>query len=148
MRNIHSDYSQIKPHHFFSGENQKTKFNWFAFELACEIDRAVPYQLKEYLYKRGYTKQKFNMSCIKLAILLQGVILKKLRNEIPDMELNYTEVERAFPRLNNKTIDKLLDSLEKAWDNLLGVCVSCPSACVTNKDDYCQMFDDESYYNS
>jgi hypothetical protein len=53
-----------------------------------------------------------------------------LRNEIPDMQINYTEVEKAFPKLNNKTINKLLDCTGKAWDNLLSICVSCPSACV------------------
>ena len=148
MTNQNQDFSQIEPDHFFSNQDEKTKLNWFAFELACEIDRAVPYRLKNYLSKRGYTKQIFNKSCIKLAFLLQGVILKTLSNEIPEMQLNYTEVEIAFPRLNDKTINKLLDSTEKAWENLLSVCVSCPSACVTNKDDFCHMFDDKLYYNS
>lgn len=142
------DYSTIEPTHFFSNQNDKTKFNWFAFELSCEIEHAVPSKLKKYILKRGYTKQTFNQSCIKLAILLQGIILKKLRNEIPDMQINYTEVEKAFPKLNDKTIDELLTCTTKAWDNLLDICVSCPSACISNKDDYCAMFDDKSYYGS
>ena len=37
------DYSKINPRHFYSSQSEKIKFNWFAFELACEIDRAVPY---------------------------------------------------------------------------------------------------------
>jgi len=152
MKNIilsaDTDYSKIQPNHFFSSQKEKTKFNWFAFELASEIDRGVPYGLKKYLSKKGYTKQKFNKSCINLAILLQGMVLKKLRNEIPIIQINYTEVERAFPNLNSKTTNELLDCTGKAWDNLLGICVSCPSACVTNKDDYCPMFDDKSYYES
>jgi len=148
MTNRQQDFSTIEPHHFFSNPKEKTKFNWFAFELASEIDRAVPNTLKKYLAKRGYTKQTFNQSCIKLAILLQGIVLKKLRNEIPEMQINYTEVEKAFPKLNNKTINQLLDCTGQAWDNLLGVCVSCPSACVSNKDAYCAFFDDKSYYGS
>lgn len=148
MVNPITDYSTIEPYHFFSSQKEKTKFNWFAFELACEIDRAIPYNLKKYLSKKGYTKQAFNKSCIKLAILLKAVILKKLRNEIPKMELNYTDVETAFPNLNDKTINQLLDCTAKAWDNMLGICASCPSACVSNKDDYCPMFDDKSYYGS
>ena len=124
---LYPDYSKIQPNHFFSSQKEKTKFNWFAFELASEIDRAVPYGLKKYLSKKGYTKQKFNKSCINLAILLQGMVLKKLRNEIPIMQINYTEVERAFPNLNSKTTNELLDCTGKAWDNLLGICVSCPS---------------------
>ena len=137
----------INPECFYSSQDEKTKFNWFAFELACEIDQAVPYKLKKYLSKRGYTKETFNKSCVKLANLLQGIVLKKLNNEIPDMQLNYTEVEKAFPKLNDKTINDLLTCTENAWENLLKICVSCPSACVSNKDDYCSMFDDDVYNN-
>jgi hypothetical protein len=80
MANPSTDYSTIEPYHFFSSRDDKTKFNWFAFEWACEMDRAVPFQLKRYLSKNGYTQQTFNQSCIKLAVLLQGVVLRKLRN--------------------------------------------------------------------
>jgi len=145
MANHNTDYSKIEPSHFFGSPKEKTKFNWFAFELASEIDRAVPDQLKRYLSTRGYTKEMFNKSCITLAVLLQEVVLKKLRNEMPDMEISYTAVERAFPRLNDATINRLLDCTGKAWDNLLSICVSCPSACVSNKDAYCAMFDDKTY---
>jgi len=138
-----SDYSTIKPNHFFSNRKEKTKFNWFAFELACEIENAVPPKLKKSIIKRRYTEQTFNRSCIRLAVLIQGIILKKLRNEIPMMQINYTEIEKAFPKLNDKTIDELLTCTSQAWEKLLDVCVSCPSACITNKDDYCEMFDDE-----
>ncbi len=148
MTNQHTDYSKIEPYHFFFSQEEKTKLNWFTFELASEIELAVPYKLKKYLSKRGYTKQTFNESCIKLAKLLQDLVLKKLRNEISDMQINYTEVEKAFPTLNDKTINRLLDCTVKAWDNLLSICVSCPSACVSNKDDYCAMFDDKLYYGS
>ena len=113
------EYSKINPEHFYTCDIEKTKFNWFAFELACEIDHAVPNKLKKYLSKHGYTKELFNKSCIKLANRLQGVVLKKLNNQIPDMQLNYTEVEKAFPKLNDKTIDKLLTCTEIAWENLL-----------------------------
>lgn len=146
-KSLNRDYTSIQPDHFFSNNEEKTKLNWFAFELASEIDRAVPFKLKNYIARRGYTRQTFNMSCIKLAYLLQGVALKKLGNEISDMQIDYTEVEKAFPKLNDKTIDKLLDYTAAAWENLLSVCVSCPSACVSNKDDYSPMFDDKIYYS-
>ena len=150
MRSIKSqiiDFSRITPFHFFNADEDKIKLNWFAFELACEIDRAIPVKLKKYLSKKGYTKEMFNKTCINLLKLLQEIVLKKLRNEIPNMEINYIEVEQAFPKINNKTVNKLLNCTAKAWDNLLDICVSCPSACVSNKDDYCPMFDDESYYD-
>jgi len=140
--------SRIEPYHFFSTPEEKTKFNWFAFELACEIEHAIPKLLKTYLSKSGYTKIKLNQACVTLAKLLQSVVLQKLRNEIPHMQLNYTEVEKSFPNLNDKTIDKLLSCTNAAWERLLEGCVSCPTACITNKDDYCVNFDDKSFYGS
>ena len=146
MANRNTDFSIIRPNHFYSSQADKTRFNWFAFELACEIDAAVPYSLKKYLSRRGYTRETFNMSCIKLTRLLQEIVLKKLRNEIPQMEISYTEIEKAFPNLNDRTINKLLGCASEAWAKLLDVCVFCPIACVSNKDAYCSMFDDKAYY--
>ena len=110
MANPNTDYSTIEPYHFFSSREDKTKFNWFAFEWACEMDRAVPFQLKRYLSKNGYTQQNFNQSCIKLAVLLQGVVLRKLRNEIPYMQISHTEVEKRISktqRQNHQSITRL-----------------------------------------
>lgn len=148
MTDSRPDCSTIEPSHFFSNPDEKTKFNWFAFELASEIERAVPHDLKKYLSKHGYTQQTFNRSCIHLAMLLQKVILRKLRNEIPEMQFSHIEIEKAFPKLNNKTVNKLLDCTSVAWDNLLTSCVSCPSACISNRTEYCAMFDDKSYYGA
>ena len=140
------DYSKISPYHFFNDDADKKKFNWFAFESASEIEIVVPTKFKKRLSKKGYTQEMFNESCIKLSKLLQEVVLRRLRNEISNMEINYTEVEKAFPKLDDRTVDKLLTYTLEAWENLLDICVACTNACVTNKDDYCPMFDDEDYY--
>lgn len=141
-----SDFTEIRPNHFFRNEGEKTRFNWFAFELACEIDKAVSFGTKRALSKKGYTKQSFNKSCIHLAKLLQPIILKKLNGEIEIMEIGYKEVEIAFPGLNDKMVNKLVNFMTKAWDNLLKVCETCPSACITNRHLSSKMFDDEFYY--
>jgi hypothetical protein len=140
-----TDYSTIKPIHFAAAKKDKTKFNWFAFELASEIEVAVPNALKKLLAKRGYTQQTFNRSCIKLAILLQGAVLRKLTGKTSQMEISHEQVELAFPDLNDKTINKLLDCTGRAWEHLLNGCVSCPTACISNRHDYAPMFDDETF---
>ncbi|MDD5727792.1 MAG: hypothetical protein PHV59_04425 [Victivallales bacterium] len=139
------DYSKILSLHFASCEAEKTKFNWFAFELASEIAITVPGKLKKQLEKKGYNTPAFNRSCIALAKSLRRVVLRQLRGEIPMMRIDYTEIERAFPGLNDKMVDALLTSVGQAWDTQLAGCSICPTACVSNKDDYCTMFDDELY---
>ena len=143
MTTRNMDYSKIEPNHFFKNQDGKTKLNWFTFELACEIAAAVPARLKKALFKRGYTEQTFNKSCVVLAKALQNTVVIELRNEIREMHISYREVENAFQKLDDKIIDKLLNCTAKAWGHLLDNCISCPSACVSNKDDYCLMFDDK-----
>lgn len=139
--------TSIQPYHFYKDDSEKTNFNWFAFELACEIDKAIPAEMRKYLKKKGYAESDYYASCIKLAKLLQGVVLRKLQGKTAKMEISYRPVEQAFPKLNQTTVNRLLDCVNTAWDHLTGVCVTCPQACVSNKDEYCDMFDDECYYD-
>lgn len=136
---------QITPGHFAALPGGKNKFNWFAFELACEIRRAITRPLARTLAKRGYDHARIDRSCIALAIGLQGVVLKQLRREIPQMEIGWEQVQAAFPGLTDKAVDQLLNCTGTAWEGLLSNCVACPSACVTNKNDHCPMFDDPFY---
>ena len=137
--------SSIKPSDFYSCPAEKTNFNWFAFELACELDSAIPKELKEYLEKKRYPQEAIDKSCVKLAKLLQEVALRKLRKEIPVVEISYTDIDEAFPHLNDATINKLVTCTEEAWGSLLDVCAVCPVACITHKDAISPKFDDPMY---
>lgn len=136
---------QITPSRFSALPGGKCKFNWFAFELASEIRQAITPPLARTLAKRGYDRARLERSCIALAIGLQGVVLRQLRREIPQMEIDWRQVEAAFPGLTDKLVDQLLSCTGTAWERLLSVCETCPSACVTNRGDHCPMFDDPSY---
>jgi hypothetical protein len=136
---------QIEPRRFSALPGGKCKFNWFAFELASEIRQAIPPPLARTLAKRGYDRARIDRSCIALAIGLQAVVLKQLSGEIPQMEIGWEPVEAAFPGLTDKVVDRLLDCTGMAWERLLSNCVACPSACVTNKDDDCPLFDAPFY---
>jgi hypothetical protein len=142
------DYTKIVPSHFFSNLEEKTKFNWFAFELALEINKTINEKFKKILAIRGYPQVSLNRACVKLAKLLQVTILRKLNKEIPTMRIDYIDIEKAFPGLNDQTIYQLQTFTAQAWESLLTGCCDCPTACISNKDDYCSMFDDECYYES
>ncbi len=139
------DYTKIQSSHFISGEADKIKFNWFAFELASEIASDIPVKLMKQLEKKGYKISGVNRSCIALAKSLQQTVLKQLSGEISTMRIDYTDIEKAFPGLNDKIIDALLTCTAQAWDTQLAGCSMCPTACISNKDEYCTMFNDEFY---
>ena len=139
--------TSIQPYHFFNSEQEKTKLNWFSFELACEIDKAIPADMRKYLRKKGYSESDYYAACIKLAKLLQKPILRKIKGEAAEMVIGYRLVEEAFPKLNQTSINKLLDYVGEAWDNITGICVTCPEACLTNRDKRALMFNDPYYYD-
>jgi len=140
------DCSTIQPYYFISNNNEKTKLNWFTFELACEISNTIPPNIRRNLAGMGHTRSTFNLGCITLAKSLQRLMLERLGDDTPILPIRYNDVAQAFPGLNKKTVSTLLALVGIAWKNLLASCVVCPLACLSNKDEHCKMFDDLFYY--
>lgn len=61
---------KILPTHFFSTEQEKIRLNWFACEIALEIQLYISKSMIKTLKKYGYNQSRINSSCIKLAQLL------------------------------------------------------------------------------
>jgi uncharacterized Fe-S radical SAM superfamily protein PflX len=38
-------------------------------------------------------------------------------------------------------IGALLEVAESAWDELLSICEICPARCISERDEYCALFD-------
>ncbi|MFH0836805.1 MAG: hypothetical protein V1870_01625 [Candidatus Aenigmatarchaeota archaeon] len=73
------------------------------------------------------------------------MILKKLSNEIDNICFSYESVILYFPQLDDKLVDEILDIVLEAWDEHLSICEICPTRCISEKDEYADMFDDEDY---
>ena len=74
---------------------------------------------------------------------MKKIILQKLSGEIETVYFSYDLIEAYFPYLKDKMINKILDAIEEARSGLLDTCEICPTRCVTEKDEYCTMFDEE-----
>lgn len=135
----------IKPTSFYSAEHEKTKLNWFCYEIALsfefEIQRKLGEKLKRY---KIYEKDIADFS-IYLAKLMKGIVLQQLSGEIETVYYSYEMVESYFPRLSGRMVDKMLDAIAKAWDEQLSVCGICPTRCLSEKGVYCTMFDEGPY---
>lgn len=137
--------SMVKPSEFVHRESEKTKLNWFCYEVSMtfcdEINENLGKLLKKY---RIRDKDIANFS-IYLSKRMKDIILEKLSGRIDKVYFSYELVESYFPKLDDRLINKMLDIISKAWMKQLDFCVVCPTRCITEKDVYCTMFDEEDF---
>jgi len=134
----------IKPTSFYSDEHEKTKLNWFCYQLALSFYLAVTSKLGKKLEKRyRIDEEEIADFSIYFAKRMKEIILQKLSGEIETVYFSYDLVEAYFPTLSDRMVDKMLDAIAEAWDELLSICESCPNRCVTERDEYCTMFDED-----
>ena len=137
---------EISPADFFSSDLEKTKFNWFFFEYAAEIQSKIGRSLKNRLKRRAVSEEDIAEFCIHYARQMERPILDKLSGEAADMVLSYHPIEEFFPSLSDKLVDDLLTVVSEAWEGLLEMCERCPTRCISEKEEKAPMFDDPFYY--
>ena len=136
----------IKPTSFYSNEREKTKLNWFCYEFAMAIYDNMKEDMGKQLKKHKISDESLAEFSIYISKKMKGIILQKLSGEIETIYFSYKMIESYFPNLRDKLIDKMLDVVSKSWDELLSFCQICPTRCISEKDVYCPMFDDEELF--
>jgi len=137
--------STVKPTSFYSKESEKTKLNWFSYELACRIHDDVKRSLGKTLEKYKIDEREIVGFSIHISKGMKDVIIQKLSGTVDKVYISHEMVESYFPELDDRLVNKLLDVISKAWDELLAVCEICPTRCISEKDAYCTMFDEGPY---
>ncbi len=140
---------RISPDRFFSKEKEKTKLNWFLFEFASEMEHSIgkQWRLKAQLRKKGVDEEQIRDFCVHYAKHMKKAILDRLAGKITAVRVGYQEIERFFPHIGDRLVDKLLTAAYKAWDSQTAMCVSCPTRCISEKDERAPMFDDPEYWD-
>jgi hypothetical protein len=138
----------ITPDRFFSNDKEKTKLNWFLFELALEIERCIAKErrLTIDLRRKGVDDHRVRDFCVHYAKHMKKEILDKLAGRTTSVGLGYLEIERFFPQIGDRLVDKLLTVVGKAWESQTGACVVCPTRCISERDERAPMFDDPVYW--
>ncbi len=135
----------IKPPSFYSRESEKTKLNWFCYEIALSIELDIKKNLGKQLMKYIIDDKAIAEFSIYYSKVMKDIILQKLSGKIKTVIHSYEPIESYFPKLNDRMVNKMLDVIVKAWEEQLDVCVNCPNRCISEKDEYCTMFDNDHY---
>ena len=140
-----SMFSIISPEMFCSTESEKTKLNWFCYELSMAIYDKIKEMLGKEMIEYGIDDEAIAEFSVYLSKEAKTMILQRLSREIDNICFSYESVILFFPQLSDKLIDDMLDAILEAWDKHLSICEICPTRCISEKDRYCTMFDDEDY---
>ena len=132
----------IKPTSFYSRENEKTKLNWFCYELSMNIYDNIKEKLGNQRKKHIISDEALAQFSINISKKIKGIILEKLSGEIEKVYFSYEMVASYFPNFGDKLVNKMLNAISQAWDELIRACGVCPTRCISEKDAFCTMFDD------
>ncbi|KAF5433884.1 hypothetical protein C5S39_00690 [Candidatus Methanophagaceae archaeon] len=141
-----SGISMIKPTSFYSSESEKTKLNWFCYELSMGIYDDMRVDIGKRLKKHKISDEALAEFSIYISKEMKDIILQKLSSRIEVVHLSYEMIESYFPNLNDRMVNKMLDVISKTWDKSLSFCEVCPSRCISEKDAYCTLFNDKDFF--
>jgi hypothetical protein len=141
-----SGISMIKPTSIYSSESEKTKLNWFCYELSVGIYDDMKEDIGKQLKKHKIGDEVLAVFSIYISKNMKEIILQKISGRIEKVYFSYEMIRSYFPNLDDKFIDKMLDSISETWDKQLSFCEICPTRCISEKDAYCTMFNDESLF--
>ncbi|MDD1750163.1 MAG: hypothetical protein LUO89_09850 [Methanothrix sp.] len=133
----------IKPTSFYSNQSEKTKLNWFCYELSMTIYDDMKKHMGYRLKRHKISDKVLADFSICTSKKLMDVILQQLSGKIKTVCISYELIDSYFPNLDNNLINKMLNVLSKSWDELLSFCETCPNRCISEKDAYCTLFDDK-----
>jgi hypothetical protein len=126
---------------FYTYEFEKVKFNWFCFEFALKLydNIKVSKQLKKWI---------LNVNDIEIANFC-AYFAKRMKKSVEDRLAGITDVTEAdeeyltdyYHTNTPKQNAVILRIIEKAWEQLLSVCVTCPTRCLSERHARCEFFD-------
>ena len=132
----------VDPAWFCSCEREKTKLNWFCYELSIGIYGEVREDLGRRLGRMGVGDEAIASFSVQMSKALKEEVLLKLSGRVADVRVSYETIHTLLPRLDDRTVDRVLDAVCRAWDEQLSVCEVCPTRCISERDARCTMFDD------
>jgi hypothetical protein len=128
---------------FYIDESEKTKLNWFAYELACNIFEHIDDSHKKNLrqWKAQRSDKQIAEFCAYLAKRSRYSIYDMLEGVVDLGEAGEKYIRdycHANTRLQNAA---LVEACINAWVATLEICANCPTGCLDEADMRCEMFD-------
>lgn len=126
---------------FYSSDSEKTKLNWFLYELAMAFYDEVEKPLKKMFKTKSISEADIAKFATRSALEMKGPVCDFTDGKIDHIEFGGYFFTEILPPLSAKNHNRLMDALAKAWDGHLAACGVCPTRCISEREKYCTMFD-------
>ena len=142
---IMKDISPIQASWFYTIAEEKVKLNWFLFEYACEVYDKIKRSDNEALCKwrsRHSNKQRAEF-CAYFAKRMRRCVLDRIAEITDELEIDDEYILDYCHKISIRETSALMDAAVDAWVELLDICAVCPCRCLSERHEYCDMFDGE-----
>ncbi|MBM4249022.1 MAG: hypothetical protein FJ149_06240 [Euryarchaeota archaeon] len=133
----------IRRESFFPAEAEKTRMNWFCYEISLAIYDQISDQLGERLKGFEIDEKALAEFSVRLARDAKVQIIDWLEGRSKTISYSEEKIGTYLPTLDGGTAKELFNAVLDAWDSLLAICESCPNACITRRDEPAPVFDEE-----
>ena len=133
-------HGTIQPEWFYAGSN-KTKLDWFLFEVALEYQQVIGFDKTLALYRNTHSPEDIARFCAYFSRRMEKSVLERLAVQTDAVVFYEDYVTDYYPDISRRQTDALIKAAIKAWDDMLAVCEACPERCISEKDLPSTLFD-------
>ena len=128
---------------FYKDDNEKIKLNWFLYEYACDF-----FDLLCADKTKRIADWKSNLTDVQIAEF-SAYYAKRMKPSIVDfLEQNsrtikiYDEYLSDYCHTNTRRENAVISKIGSlAWDKMVHSCAVCPTKCLDEPGEYCELFD-------
>jgi uncharacterized Fe-S radical SAM superfamily protein PflX len=135
--------TQVQASWFYMDESEKIKFNWFLYEYACTLFDHIKHSKKKVLtsWKAQRTEEQIAEFCAYFSKRMRQSILNRLAGKTEATEGDEEYICDYCHTNTRRENIAILEAVETAWDELLEICVVCPSRCLSDRYMRSELFD-------
>lgn len=126
---------------FYASEGDKTKINWFCYELALEYHDAITAKgaLDEFRSQHG--KKDIARFCTHFSLSMKKSLSGRLAKKAGGAIISEKYITQYYPQSTARQTALLLDAAARALESLLSNCECCPLRCISDAASPCDFFD-------
>ena len=137
------DDTPIKSTWFYIHESEKTKLNWFLYEYACTLYVHMKGSNNEVLQR--WKSKRSNKHLAEFCAYFSKRMKQSIYDRLDGLTVaTVGDEDYIFDLCHTNTAEEngaILDVVETSWDELLAICEICPARCISERDEYCTLFD-------
>ena len=126
------NFTPIKIEWFYRLEGDRTKINWFLWEIALEYYDRIRDSQELAHYREQYGEEQVAQFCAYYARRMKKSLLDCLRGRRKHVMAYEEYISDFYPSHGGKLNGLLNDVAKEAWDSMVSGCRLCPQRCLAD----------------